>query len=180
MGGDRLTFTTAIMKWGLFTVLFLVAPAPVIVFDSFMTGPVIFVAASLISLINESLVPAGTARVEIIGFFAIHLLLYVLLDTLAAWGIAKGLALIANGWARGWAFAAIAVGVAAVGFLPVYGGAGIHGGAWGPITFFFAILDESHFGPNAALTIYGPFALLLAAVFAYLWQRRTGRGVDRG
>jgi hypothetical protein len=179
MGGDRLYFTTATMKWGLFAVFFLVAPAPVIVFNSFMTGPVIFVAASLISLIAEAFTPGAAPNVEIIGYFAIHLLLFVLLYYLAALGTAKGLALIANRRVRHCAFAALVLGGALVAFCPVYGGAGIHSGAWGPITFFFAKLNESHFGPNAALYIYGPFLLSLAAVCAYLWHRRAGWGLHR-
>lgn len=179
MGGERLALTTAIMKWGLFVAFFLVAPAPVIVFESFMTGPVIFVAASLVSLIAEVRVPTGAASVEFIGYFAIHLLLFALLYYLAAVVIAKGLTLINERRARGWAFAVVLLGVAAMGAFSLYGGAGIHGGAWGPITFFFAKLNDSHFGPHAALNIYGPFVLSLAAVFSYLWHRRAGSGALR-
>lgn len=177
MGGNRLAFTTPVMKWGLFAVLFLVAPAPVIVFKTFMTGPVVFVAASLVSLIAEAFRPSSTAHIQIIGYFAIHLLGFVLLYYLAAVVMAKGLSLIANRRVRRWAFAALALGAAMVAVLPVYGGAGAHGGAWGPIIFFFAKLNDSHFGPNAALTIYGPLlpCLGVGAVF-WMVRRRGARG----
>ncbi len=174
MGGDRLAFTTPIMKWGLFAVLFLVAPAPVIVFKSFMTGPVVFVAASLVSLIADALVRPGTVSVEIIGYFAVHLLLFVSLYYLAAAVVAKGLSLIANRRARGACFSALALGAAMVATLPLYGGAGLHGGAWGSIIFFFAKLNESHFGPNAALVVYGPFLLCLGAGLV-VWKVRRPR-----
>ena len=73
--------------------------------------------------------------------------------------------------------AALALGAAMVAVLPVYGGAGAHGGAWGPIIFFFAKLNDSHFGPNAALTIYGPLlpCLGVGAVF-WMVRRRRARG----
>ncbi len=177
MGGDRLAFTTPVMKWGLFAVLFLVAPAPVIVFKTFMTGPIVFVAASLVSLIAEAFRPSSTAHIQIIGYFAIHLLGFVLLYYLAAVVMAKGLSLIANRRVRRWAFAALSLGIGSVAFFPVYGGAGAHGGAWGPIFFFFAKLNDINFGPNAALTIYGPLmpCLGVGAVF-WMVRRRRARG----
>ena len=180
MGGDRPAFTTPVMKWGLFAVLFLVAPAPVIVFKTYMTGPVVFVAASLVSLIAEALRPSGTAHAQIVGYFAIHLLLYAGFYYLAAVVIAKGLSFVANRRVRAFAFAALALGAALMAVLPVYGGAGTHGGAWGPINFFFAKLNDSHFGPNAALTIYGPLLLCLGAgalVRMVRWRRARGKAV---
>ena len=176
MGGDRLDFTTPVMKWGLFAVAFLVAPAPVIVFETFMTGPVVFVAASLVSLIAEAFGPSGTAPIQIVGYFAIHLLLFAGLYYLAAAVMAKGLSLIANRRARALAFAALVPGAAMVAMLPVYGGAGAHGGAWGPLSFFFDKLNDSHFGPHAALTIYGPLLLGLGAVALVRMVRRRAHG----
>ena len=167
--------TTPVMKWGMFALLFLVAPAPVIVFKTFMTGPVIFVAASLVSLIAEAFVPAYAVSVEIVGFFALHLVLYAGLSYLAAMVAAKGLSLIANRRARAVAFWALSLGISSVAFFPVYGGAGAHGGAWGPITFFFSKLNDSHFGPHAALNIYGPFLASLGAgaLIRLAWRARA-------
>ena len=168
----------ATMKWGLFALLFLLAPAPVIVFRDFMTGPVVFVAASLVSLIYEALVPGGASGVEIIGYFAVHLAIYLFLYGVGASAIAKALTRIADRRARGGMFAAVSLAAAALPVLPIYGGAGLHGGAFGPIAFFFAKLNESHFGPNAALTVYAPAVLCLAAggAIGLIRRHRARRG----
>lgn len=178
MDTDGRSFTLPLMKWGLFAIFFCIAPAPVIVFESFMTGPVIFVAASLISLINDAWVSPGTAPVELLAFFAIHLLLYILLYYWAAAAVAKGLGFVADGRIRGGLFVVLVLGAGMTAFLPLYGGAGIHGGSWGPMAFFFARLNESHFGPGAALTIYPPFAFFLAVLLVCVRCRRRRSTVD--
>jgi hypothetical protein len=166
------------MKWVLFAAFFAMAPAPVIVFESFMTGPVIFVAANVISLIRDALGPAGAAGVEIVGFFLVHLAIYLFLYGLAASAAAKGLSLIGNAAMRGAACAALVALIGLVGILPLYGGAGIHRGAWGSIVFFFRVLDRSHFGPDAAVTIYGPAVLAFGALSGIVWwaRRQSARG----
>lgn len=165
------------MKWGLMAVLFCIAPAPVIVFQSFQTGPVIFVAATLVALAADAMRPTGAAGAEIIGFFAVHLAIYLFLYGVAASAVAKALTFIADPWARGVAFAGLAMAAGGVAFLPLYGGAGLYGGAFGPITFFFRVLNRSHFGPDAVLAIYGPAALILGVVVAVWW---IGRARARG
>lgn len=160
------------MKWALFALLFAIAPAPVIVFGSFMTGPVIFVAATVISLIRDALLPTGAAGVEIVGYFLVHLAIYLFLYGLAAAAAAKGLSLIGPRLIRGGAFAALAAAIGVLGALPLYGGAGIHRGAWGSIAFFFRVLEGSHFGPHAAAAIYGPALFALVVLSGLLWARR--------
>lgn len=165
------------MKWGLFAAFFAVAPAPVVVFESFMTGPVVFVAATAVSLIRDSLVSSGAAGVEIVGYFLVHLTIYLFLYGVAASALAKGMSLIGNTKARAAAFAALAAGIGCLGVLPLYGGAGIHGGVWGSLAFFFDTLNRSHFGPNSVLTIYGPAALALGCVLGVCWaQKQSARG----
>lgn len=165
------------MKWGLFAALFAMAPAPVIVFQSFMTGPVIFVAATVVSLIGDALRPAGAAGVEIVGYFLVHLAIYLFLYGIAASAVAKGLSLIGAAGIRSAGFAVLVAGILGLGVFPLYGGAGIHGRVWGSIAFFFRVLDRSHFGPHAAVAIYGPAALAFGALLGVSWARRqSARG----
>jgi len=177
--GEQAELTYRRMKWGLFAALFGIAPAPVIVFDSFMTGPVIFVAATVMSLIRDALRPTGAAGVEIVGYFLVHLSIYLFLYGLAAAAAAKGLSLIGNRVIRGLGLAALVAAVGVLGVLPLYGGAGIFRGAWGSIAFFFRVLNHGHFGPDAALTIYGPAVLLLGVLLGIRWARRqSARGMS--
>ncbi len=176
--GTGPTYTA--MKWSLFAVLFCVAPAPVIVFERFMTGPVIFVAATAVALIADSLRPAGAGGVEITGYVLVHLAIYLFLYGVLASAAAWALTAIGNRAVRWIAFAVLAAGCAMVGLAPLYGGAGLHGGAFGTITFFFEVLDRSHFGPHAAVLIYGLAALAALALGAApafgWWQRNRARG----
>ncbi len=176
--GTGPTYTA--MKWSLFAVLFCVAPAPVIVFERFMTGPVIFVAATAVALIADSLRPAGAGGVETAGYVLVHLAIYLFLYGVLASAAAWALTAIGNRAVRWIAFAVLAAGCAMVGLAPLYGGAGLHGGAFGTITFFFEVLDRSHFGPHAAVLIYGLAALAALALGAApafgWWQRNRARG----
>jgi hypothetical protein len=178
MRGKTAGLSYGTMKWGLFAALVAVAPAPVVVFDSFMTGPVIFVAANVVSLTWDALGAESAAGVEIVGYFVVHLVIYVFLYGLAASAAAKGLSLIDNRRARAGGFVALVASIAMVGVLPLYGGAGIHRGAWGSIAFFFGVLDRSHFGPTAVVTIYGPAVLVLGAVLGAVWWagHKSARG----
>ncbi len=162
------------MKWGLFTVLFLTAPAPVIVFQSFMTGPLIFLAASVLTMTAEQWVPGNTMTWALIGYFTLHLMLFAGIYLLAAMAAARLISLIPGSRARAATIAAAAMGALLVALLPAYGGAGIHGGRWGPLTRFFETLNGSHFGPLAAIKIYGPFAVFLGAGYLYRKLRRRG------
>ncbi len=176
MTGQGFDLTTRFMKWGLFGVLFAVAPAPVIVFETFMTGPVIFLAASIVTMVADQWVPGNTMTPTLIGYFILHLILFAGLYYLGAVAAAKLIGLIANRRARAAIFAALIMVALAPVFLPVYGGAGIHGGNWGTLAWFFEILDGSHFGPRATAKIYGGFlALLGAACVGMLLRLRSRR-----
>lgn len=168
---ERILNYTA-MKWGLLAVLFLFAPAPVVVFETFLTGPVVFVAATVVSLSVDALGPNGAGGAMIIGFFAVHLTIYVFLYAFVASAFARSLAAVANPRLRGAVFAGLVLVAGGVGFLPLYGGAGLHGGEWGSLAFFLAVLNESHYGPNAVLTIYGPAVFVLGAGAVFYWAKK--------
>ncbi len=180
MTGRRFDPDDRFMKWALFAVLFAAAPAPVIVFESFMTGPVIFLAASIATMTAELWVPGNTMTPTLIAYFTLHLMLFAGLYLLAAMAAAKAISLIPARPARLACFAAAALGALALAFLPVYGGAGIHGGNWGTLARFFEILEGSHFGPQAAAKIYGGFFALLGAGVLYRGLRRRAKARRAG
>jgi hypothetical protein len=161
------------MKWALFALLVLVAPAPVVAFDSFVTGPVVFVLAQLLYMLVDARSDADIWNPQIIMFFAVHLATYGFGYFIVAWGATQLLALIGCSGARFVALAVFALGVAALAALPIYGGGGIFGGNWGSLSAFFMVLERTHFGPDAALKIYGP-ALTILGLLA-LWRFHAGR-----
>ena len=165
------------MKWGLFAALFAVAPAPVIVFQTFMTEPVIFLAASIVTMTAEQWASGTTMTPMLIAYFALHLILFAGLYFLGAMAAARLICLIPNRPARTAAFAAAVMAALALALLPVYGGAGIHGGNWGTLAWFFGTLDSSHFGPRAVVIIYGGYFALLGA--ACLYRKLRGRRAAR-
>ena len=180
MTDQQFDLTTRAMKWGLFTALFATAPAPVIVFKTFMTGPVIFVAASITMMIAEQWAPATTMTPMLIGYFALHLMLFAGLYFLAAMALARLISLIPDGSARIIGFSGLIIAALVPAFLPLYGGAGIHGGNWGNLAWFFEILGPSHFGPWAAAIIYGAFlALICAALVCKKLTHTNRRGKSR-
>jgi ABC-type multidrug transport system permease subunit len=111
----------------------------------------------------------------LIGYFILHLILSAGLYYLGAMAAASLIGLIANRRARAAGFLALVMAASAPAFLPNYGGAGIHGGNWGTLAWFFEILDGSHFGPWAAAKIYGGFLVLLAAACVYMLLRLRSR-----
>ena len=175
MTDQHFDLTTRLMKWGLFAVLFATAPAPVIVFKTFMTGPVIFVAASIVTMIAEQWAPNTAMSPMLIGYFALHLMLFTGLYFLAAIGLARLISLIPARPARIIGFLGLIIAALAPAFLPLYGGAGIHGGDWGTLAWFFEILDRSHFGPWAAVKIYGGLGAVLGAACLYVLLRHGNR-----
>jgi len=165
---DRGVSAYRVMKWTLFAVLVLVAPAPVVAFQSFLTGPVIFVLAQLLYMTVDIRPEGGVWHGQIIGYFAVHLVMYGALYYALAAGMARLVALAARPWVRAAALTALCFTALALAALPLYGGAGIYGGSRGSLFRFFAVLETTHFGPNAALKIYGPALAVLGALA--LWR----------
>jgi hypothetical protein len=161
------------MKWALFALLVLVAPAPVVAFDSFVTGPVVFVLAQLLYMLADARSGTDIWNPQIIMFFAVHLAIYGFGYFIVAWGAAQVLALIGRSGARHAALAVCALGAAALTALPIYGGGGIFGGTWGSLPAFFMVLERTHFGPDAELKIYGPAFTILGLLA--LWRVHAGR-----
>ena len=108
--------TYSVMKWALFTLLLLVAPALLFLVMAFMFMPAIFFAAGILYMIPKALVPAHTSEtLTFIGFFGLHLLIYVGLYYLISVAAAKLLFLIRNARARNAAFTVVCIGVVVVG-----------------------------------------------------------------
>jgi hypothetical protein len=160
------------MKWALFTLLLLIAPALLFLVMAFMFMPAIFFAAGILYMIPKALVPAHTSEtLTFIGFFGLHLLIYVGLYYLIAVAAAKLLFLIRNARARNAAFAFLFIGVVALALFPVYGSGG-HGPAeWRSLPGVFQEVNNDY-GPYTVAIVYGAFFLCLAALWLYRRHRR--------
>lgn len=162
------------MTWPLFVLFALVAPAPVIAFESFVTGPVVFVLAQFLYMLVDARLGADIWHPHVIMFFAVHLVMYGLGYFIIAWCAARLLSLIRGDDARRAVAATLVAAVGALALLPVYGGGGIFGGAHGSLFAFFSVLEETHFGPDAALKVYGP-ALTVLGLLALPRIRAAGK-----
>lgn len=172
-----MTWPPAWTKWVLLALLVLTAPAPVVAFESFVTGPLLFVLAQLLYMLADSAAPGSVWHPHIIGFFVVHLAMYGFGYFIIAWAIAR-LAHWTGPRARRVLLSLFVLAVGALAFAPVYGGGGIFGGMRGSLFYFFTVLETTHFGPAAALKLYGP-ALAVLGLFA-LWRwRPTGRLTPR-
>lgn len=160
------------MKWTLFTVLFLFAPALLFMVMAVMFMPAIFFAAGIFAMIPKVAVPAHTSETLVfIGFFGVHLLVYVGLYWLISMVLAKILSLIRNPVARNVAFAAVFLGVASVGLFPVYGSGGHGPMTWETLLGVFKGVNDDY-GPFSVATVYGAYFLGLAAVLIHRKRRR--------
>jgi len=127
MSESRSAVTYPLVKWTLFTLLMLMAPALLFLVMAFMLIPAIFFAAGIVYMIPKALVPSQTMEtLTFIGFFGVHLLIYVGFYYLISVIGAKLLFLIRNPTTRNTAFAFVCFGLMIVTLLPVYGGGG-HG-----------------------------------------------------
>lgn len=169
---DPVALTYPVMKWTLFTVLFLFAPALLFMVMAVMFMPAIFFAAGIVAMIPKVAVPAHTSETLVfIGFFGVHLLVYVGLYWLISMVLAKILSLIRNPVARNVAFAAVCLGVASVGLFPVYGSGGHGPMTWETLLGVFKGVNDDY-GPFSVAAVYGAYFLGLAAVLIHRKRRR--------
>ena len=170
----RSLLTYPFMKWTLFILLLLVAPALLFLVMAFMFMPAIFFAAGIVFMIPKALVPAHTMEtLTFMGFFAVHLLIYVGLFLLVSVVAAKLLYLIGNPTARNAAFAVVCLGVASVALFPLYGSGGHGPVKWHSLLGFFQEVN-SDYGPYTVAIVYGAFLICLAAWVLY-GKRRGNR-----
>lgn len=178
-GRSRLPYP--VMKWALFAALFLVAPAPVIVQHSFMTGPVVFLGATVITMIADSFTPDSVMNRTIIGYFVVHLTLYSILYFVISMLCSMFLISFKRFAARGAALSTIVIGIVSLAVFPLYGGAGIYRGRWMNLAAFFEATNNGVLGPRAALSIYGPvFACVAGYVIYRTIRRKRSQAIDNG
>ena len=164
------------MKWTLFTLLLLVAPALLFMVMFVMFVPAVFFAAGILYMIPKALVPAHTMEtVTFIGFFGAHLLIYIGLYLLISVGLAKLLFLIRSATTRNAVFALLCAGLLSVAFFPVYGAGGHGPMKWRTLPEVLQEMNQEY-GPFTVALVYGAYALCLGLLF-YRKRRRKEAAV---
>ena len=160
------------MKWGLFLVLMLTAPALLFLIQVFMLMPAIFFAAGILFMIPKVVFSSSAMEtMTFIGFFAAHLAVYAGIYMLLSMGIAKLLSLISKPKTRNAAFALVCLGLASVALFPVYG-AGGHGQTYrGTLLYVFEEVNRDY-GSFTAIIVYGTVLVFSSAVWLYRNRRR--------
>lgn len=170
---DQSILTYPFMKWTLFSVLLLFAPALLFLVMAFMFMPAIFFAAGLIYMIPKAVVPSQTSETLVfIGFFGVHLLIYVGLYLLISIVCAKLLFLIRNPIARNAVFAVVCLGVASLGLFPIYGSGGHGPVTWATLLDVFKEMNDNY-GRYSVVLAYGTYFICLAAVLLYRKRHRN-------
>jgi hypothetical protein len=160
------------MKWTLFTVLFLFAPALLFMVMAVRFMPAIFFAAGIFAMIPKVAVPAHTSETLVfLAFFGVHLLVYVGLYWLLSMVLAKILFLIRSPIARNALFVLLCLGVASLGLLPIYGSGGHGPMNWETLADVFKEVNDGY-GRFSVATVYGAYFLGLAAVLIHRKRRR--------
>ncbi len=176
MREDRSVMSYRLMKWALFTVLFLTAPALLFLVQVVMFIPAIFFAAGILFMIPKAVVSSSSMEtLTFIGIFGVHLLIYAAIYMLISMVVAKLLSLIANSITRIAAFALVCLGFASVALFPVYGGGG-HGPSYrGRLLYVFQEVNRDY-GSNTVVIVYGACILCVTAWSAYRKHQRNRIG----
>ena len=161
------------MRWTLFTVLLLIAPALLFLVMAFMFIPAIFFAAGIFYMIPKAVDPSRTSETLIfIGYFGVHLVIYVGIYILISTACAKLLFLIRNPTTRNAAFAIVCLGVASGALFPVYGSGGHGPATWNTLLDVFQEVNRDY-GRYTVVMVYGSYLICLAALLLYRKHRRN-------
>ena len=173
MSKDQSALTYFLMKWILFTLLLLFAPALLFLVMAFMFIPAIFFAAGIFYMIPKAVDPSRASETLVfIGYFGVHFLIYVGIYNLISMVCAKLLFLIRNPIKRNVAFAVVCLGVASVALLPVYGSGGHGPVTWNTLLDVFQEVNRDY-GPYTVVMVYGLSLICFAAVLLYRKRRRN-------
>ena len=179
MSGNQPLLTYPLMKWTLFSLLILTAPSLLFLVVAFMIMPAIFFAAGILYMIPKTFSPSQASEtLAFIGFFAVHLLIYIGFYLLISVIAAKLIFLIGNSAARNTLFALLCLAVVSLTLFPVYGSGGHSGVEWRSLLGFFEEVNREY-GPYTLALVYGTYFLCLAAVLFYGRRRRKRTGSEK-
>lgn len=179
MSEDRSILSARVMRWTLFSLLFLIAPALLFLVQAFMFIPTVFFAAGILYMIPKLLnLSHFMETLVFMGFFAVHLLIHAGVYLLISAICAKLLSLIPNIAARGTVFAILCLSVASLALFPFYGSGGHGGTRWLVLLDVFQEVNRDYGSYTVALT-YGAFFACLFAWIAIGKRRRNKIQNDR-
>jgi glucan phosphoethanolaminetransferase (alkaline phosphatase superfamily) len=163
------------IKWTLFTVLSLTAPAMLFLVMAVMFMPAIFFVAAIGYMIPKAFSPGHTAEtLSFIVIFGIHALVYAGLYYGVSVVLAKAITLIKGRFIRNCVIAAFCLGLVFLTQFPVYGAGGHGPMRWYPLS---KLLDDfnNSYGAGTVEIVYGAAILLLCGI-GLVRKLRKNRG----
>ena len=172
MSESQSAMSYSLMKWVLFAVLMLTAPALLFLIQVFMIVPAIFFAAGIVFMIPKAVLSSSFMETfTFIGFFVVHLAVYAGIFMLVSMVVAKLLSLISSSMTRNAAFAVTCVGIASVTLFPIYGGGG-HGPSYrGTLLYVFDEVNRDY-GSFTVVIVYGSVLIFGVAMWLYRKDQR--------
>ena len=164
------------MKWALFTLLLLTAPALLFLIQVVMFIPAIFFAAGILFMIPKAIITSHTMEsLAFIGIFGVHLVIYAAIYMLISMVFAKLLSLIRKSKTRIAAFGFVCLGAVSVTLFPIYGSGGHGPVRWGTMLAVFQEVN-SEYGPNTVVIVYASCLICIAALLAHRKHQRSKIG----
>ena len=152
------------IKWTIFTVLSLTAPAMLFLVMAVMFMPAVFFVAGVVYVIPKAFIPAHTTEsLSFIVMLGIHALVYGGLYYGVSVLLAKVISPIKRRFVRNCIVAAICLGLMVLTQFPVYGSGGHGPMRWFSLAEFFSDINESY-GTGTVEIVYGAAILLLGGM----------------
>ena len=163
------------IKWTLFTVLSLTAPAMLFLVMAVMFMPAIFFVAGIGYMIPKAFSPGHTAEtLSFIVIFGIHALVYAGLYYGVSVVIAKVISMIKGRFVRNCVIAAFCLSLVFLTQFPVYGAGGHGPMRWYPLSKLLDDFNKSY-GAGTVEIVYGAAILLLCGI-GLVRKLRKNRG----
>ena len=152
------------IKWTIFTVLSLTAPAMLFLVMAVMFMPAIFFVAGIGYVIPKAFIPSHTAEsLSFIVILSIHVLVYAGLYYGVSVLLAKAINMINVRFVRNCVIAAFCLGLAVLTQFPVYGAGGHGPMRWYPLSKLLDDFNKSY-GTGTVEIVYGATILLLCGI----------------
>jgi glucan phosphoethanolaminetransferase (alkaline phosphatase superfamily) len=152
------------IKWTIFTLLSLTAPAMLFLVMAVMFMPAIFFVAAIGYMIPKAFSPGHTAEtLSFIVIFGIHVLVYAGLYYAVSVLLAKVITMIKGRTVRNCVTAAFCLGFVFLTQFPVYGAGGHGPMRWYPLSKLLGDFNKSY-GAGTVEIVYGAAILLLGGI----------------
>lgn len=173
MNKDKSALSYSKMKWAIFSVLLLIAPALLFLVQAFMFIPAIFFAAGIVYMIPKAILPSHSSEtLTFIGIFGIHFFVYTGVYILLSIMIARLLFLIRSPKLRNLVFGVVCLSVVSLALFPIYASGGHGSVTWATLFDVFRELNQGY-GPYTVVIIYGFCLVCLATLLVYRHLRRN-------